>query len=204
MREAHFIDKNKSKWLNIENNLKNKSNIHPDILSNNYIEITNDLAYAQTYYPRSKTKEYLNELALFAHQTLYQDKKLDQNQLIQFFTYKVPLALYHNRRMLLISFLIFTFFTLVGVLSSVYDPEFIRHILSDQYVDMSIENIRKGDPAAVYKGGDDLGSAIGITINNIKVAFYAFALGLFFSIITDISMVPCIQIPVIAFASTPS
>ena len=108
MREAHFIDKNKSKWLNIEKNLKNKSNIHPDILSNNYIEITNDLAYAQTYYSKSKTKDYLNELALFAHQTLYKDKKIDQNMLIEFFKYKAPKAIFHNRKMLLYSFLIFT------------------------------------------------------------------------------------------------
>ena len=71
MREAHFIDKNKTKWLDIEKNLKNKSKIHPDILSKNYIEIINDLAYAQTYYPKSKTKDYLNELALFAHQSIY-------------------------------------------------------------------------------------------------------------------------------------
>jgi len=182
MREAHFIDKNKSKWLNIEQNLKNKSNIHPDILSNNYIEITNDLAYAQTYYPTSKTKDYLNELALFAHQTLYKDRKIDQNQLLTFFTYKVPKALYHNRKMLLIAFLIFAFFTLVGLLSSMYDVNFVRQILGNQYVEMSLENIKKGDPAAVYKGGSEIGSFLGITINNIKVAFLAFAFGIFFSL----------------------
>lgn len=182
MREAHFIDKNKSKWLDIEQNLKNKSKIHPDILANNYIEITNDLAYAQTYYPKSKTKDYLNELALFAHQILYRDKKIDQNQLIDFVVNKVPKAVYINRKMLLFSFIIFSFFTLIGILSSIYDDNFIRQILGNEYVDMSLENIRKGDPAAVYKGGDEIGSAIGITINNIKVAFYAFTLGIFFNI----------------------
>lgn len=182
MREAHFIDKNKTKWLNIEKNLKNKSDIHPDILSNNYIEITNDLAYAQTYYPKSKTKDYLNELALFAHQTLYKDKKLDQNQFIEFIFYKVPKAVFNNRKSLLFALLIFTFFTLVGILSSIYDMDFTSQILGDSYVNMSLENIKKGDPAAVYKGGSELGSFLGITINNIKVAFFAFTLGIFFSI----------------------
>ncbi|MBF0597117.1 stage II sporulation protein M [Faecalibacter sp. WQ 117] len=182
MREAHFIDKNKSKWLNIENNLKNKSKIHPDILSNNYIEITNDLAYAQTYYPQSKTKAYLNELALFAHQSLYKDKKIDQNQLIDFFLYKVPKSVYTNRKMLLISFIVFSFFILIGLISSIYDVNFVRQILGNEYVNMSLENIKKGDPAAVYKGGNELGSFLGITINNILVAFYAFAFGIFFSI----------------------
>ena len=182
MREAHFIDKNKSKWLDIERNLKNKKDIHPDILSNNYIEITNDLAYAQTYYPKSKTKDYLNELALFAHQTLYRDKKLDQNQLLDFLLIKAPKAIYHNRKMLLISFVIFAFFTIIGALSSAYDVNFVRQILGNDYVDMSLKNIAKGDPAAVYKGGSDIGSSIGITINNIRVAFLAFALGIFFSV----------------------
>ena len=182
MREAHFIDKNKTKWLDIEKNLKNKSKIHPDILSNNYIEIINDLAYAQTYYPKSKTKDYLNELALFAHQSIYKDKKLDKNQLLEFILYKVPKAVYQNRKMLLFSFIVFSFFTLIGLLSSIYDLNFVRQILGDEYVEMSLANIKKGDPAAVYKGGNEFGSALGITINNIQVAFYAFTLGIFFSI----------------------
>ena len=184
MREAHFIDKNKSKWLDIETNLKNKSTIHPDILSNNYVELTNDLAYAQTYYPNSKTKDYLNELALFAHQTLYKDRKMDQNQLIEFFKYKAPKAIYINRKMLLYAFLIFGFFTLIGLLSSAYDVNFVRQILGNQYVDESIANIKKGDPAAIYKGGSTIGSAIGITLNNIGVAFSAFASGIFFGLRT--------------------
>ena len=182
MREAHFIDKNKTKWLDIEKNLKNKSKIHPDILSNNYIEIINDLAYAQTYYPKSKTKDYLNELALFAHQSIYKDKKLDKNLLLEFILYKVPKAVYQNRKMLLFSFIVFSFFTLIGLLSSIYDLNFVRQILGDEYVEMSLANIKKGDPAAVYKGGNEFGSALGITINNIQVAFYAFTLGIFFSI----------------------
>lgn len=33
MREAHFIDKNKAKWSDIEHNLKNKIDVHPDILA---------------------------------------------------------------------------------------------------------------------------------------------------------------------------
>ncbi len=182
MREAHFIDKNKNKWLEIEANLKNKTKINPDILASNYIEITNDLAYAQTYYPKSKTKDYLNELTLFAHQSIYKDQKIDQNLLLDFVLYKVPKAAYLNRKMLLFSFIVFTFFTLIGLLSSIYDINFVRQILGNEYVEMSLDNIKKGDPAAVYKGSSEIGSSIGITINNIKVAFYAFVSGLFFSV----------------------
>jgi uncharacterized membrane protein SpoIIM required for sporulation len=47
---------------------------------------------------------------------------------------------------------------------------------------MTIENIEKGEPMAVYKGGSKIGTFLGITINNIRVAIIAFALGVFFSI----------------------
>jgi len=57
MREASFIERNKEKWILIENNLRNKINVDPDVLASDYIELTNDLAYAQTFYPRSKTKD---------------------------------------------------------------------------------------------------------------------------------------------------
>ncbi len=182
MREAHFIDKNKAIWSEIEYNLKNKLNVDPDILANNYIKITNDLAFAQSYYPKSKTKEYLNELALFAHQSIYKDQRTSSNKFVQFFKEDVPNVVYKNRKFLLYSFLIFSLAVLIGVLSSHFDPDFTRLILGDDYVDETLANIKKGDPAAIYKSGSEAGSTLAITINNIKVAFYAFALGLFFSI----------------------
>lgn len=182
MREAHFIDKNKAKWSDIEHNLKNKIDVHPDILAKNYIEITNDLAFAQTYYPKSKTKDYLNELALFAHQSIYKDQRTSGNQFVQFFKEDVPNVVYKNHKMLLYSFLIFALAVLIGLLSSHFDPDFTRLILGNQYVDETLMNIKKGDPAAIYKSGSQTGSTLAITLNNIKVAFLAFTLGLFFSI----------------------
>src|SRR5699024_7456103 len=44
------------------------------------------------------------------------------------------------------------------------------------------ENIANGDPAAIYSSGGRLGGFLAITINNIRVAFLAFALGVFFSV----------------------
>ncbi len=84
--------------------------------------------------------------------------------------------------MLLYSFLIFALAVLIGVLSSHFDPDFTRLILGNQYVDETLMNIKKGDPAAIYKSGSQTGSTLAITINNIRVAFLAFTLGLFFSI----------------------
>lgn len=182
MREAAFVERNKEKWSIIEHNLKNKLDIHPDILASNYIELTNDLAYAQTFYPYSKTKEYLNELSLFAHQSIYRDQKASKNQFLHFFKYDVPKAVYEARKPLLYSFLIFVFFVLIGWMSSHYDMNFVRLILGNHYVDETLVNIKNGDPAAIYKSDGELGMSLGITMNNIRVAFLAFILGIFFSL----------------------
>ena len=182
MREASFVERNKEKWLVIEHNLKNKLKVNPDVLAVNYIELTNDLAYAQTFYPQSKTKEYLNELSIYAHQSIYKDQKSSNNQFVHFFKYEIPKAVYLSRRPLFYSLLIFSLAVLIGIVSAKYDPNFVRLILGDGYVDTTIENIKSGNPAAIYASGSEVGSALMITVNNIKVAFYAFALGIFFSV----------------------
>lgn len=182
MREASFIDKNKDKWILIESNLRNKMNVAPDLLASNYIELTNDLAYAQTFYPSSKTKDYLNELAILAHQQLYRDQKSSENQIWRFIGHDVPEAIWAIRKPMLYSLLIFCFAIAIGFFSAHYDLDFVRLILGDYYVDMSIKNIESGDPAGVYAGGSEVGSALAITINNVRVAFLAFAYGIFYSI----------------------
>jgi len=182
MREASFVERNKEKWTLIENNLSINMQVDPDELASNYIELTNDLAYAQTFYPESKVKAYLNELAVTVHQKIYKDQKASNNKFKSFITEEIPQAIWSIRRPLLYSFLIFVLASVIGFVSSVYDMDFIRLILGDYYVDSTIESIKAGDPAAVYEKGSNFGSAIWITINNVRVAFMAFAAGLFFSV----------------------
>ncbi|HLS71614.1 MAG TPA: stage II sporulation protein M [Chitinophagaceae bacterium] len=183
MREAAFIEQNKEKWLEIEKSIKNKNIIDPEILANYYIELTNDLAYAQTFYPKSKIEEYLNLLTSSAHQSIYTDKRNSKNQIIWFFKEHIPLTIYESRKYILYSFLIFFISILIGLVSSKHDnADFVRLILGDSYVNTTINNIANGDPAAIYASGGALGSSIAITINNIKVAFFAFALGIFLSV----------------------
>jgi len=182
MREASFIERNKEKWMVVERNLKNRVGTDPDVLASNYIELTNDLAYAQTFYPRSKTKDYLNELSILAHQLLYRDQKSSQGQLARFFARDVPEAVWVIRRQLVYSLLIFLLAIGIGIVSSHYDMDFVRLILGNGYVDMSIANIEDGNPAGVYGDGSAIGSSLAITINNVRVAFLAFVFGVFFSV----------------------
>lgn len=182
MREASFVQRNKEKWSEIEIHLKNKLSTNPDELAEDYLQLTNDLAYARTFYPKSKTKEYLNELAIYAHQSIYKDQKNSKSQFLRFFLLDVPQAVYEIRRPILYSLLITLLATIIGAVSAHYDTNFVRLILGDAYVDQTIQNIKAGNPAAIYASGETVGSFLAITINNIRVAFTAFAFGIFFSV----------------------
>lgn len=179
MREVYFIKQNKEKWLGIEQVVQGKIKKNPDDLSSLYINLVNDLSFAQTYYPKSNTTVYLNHLSSQIFQKIYKTKRVEENRLIYFFKTEVPLIVYENRRYLIYSFLFFIFFMLIGVLSAVYDKDFANLILSEGYVNMTIENIKNGNAVGVYQDGSTWGSTIGITFNNIIVGAKLYIYGIF-------------------------
>ena len=195
MREVAFIKQNKEKWLEFEQAIFGKSNKNPDELANLYIHLVNDLAYAQTYYAKSKTITYLNYLASQTYQKIYKTKREDKNRLLYFFKTEVPLILYQYKRYILYSFLFFIILTSIGVVSALNEDTFVRLILGDDYVNMSLENIENGNPVAVYKSGSNWGSYIGITWNNLKVGALSYFMGIFIGIGTFmIFMENCIML----------
>ena len=177
MREAAFVKQNKDKWLTFESVLSNNMAITPDELSSLYIEITDHLSYAKTFYPNSNTEAYLNGLASSAHQKIYKTKKESKNRLLTFFTHEFPLLFHQHHRELLVAFLSFTLFVVIGAFSAANEGDFVRSFLGDGYVNMTIENIEKGDPMGVYKEQGEFNMFLGITLNNIKVALMAFGYG---------------------------
>ncbi|WGK64272.1 stage II sporulation protein M [Croceiramulus getboli] len=182
MREAAFVKQNKHKWLQFENVLLKNERIGPDALSDLYIEVTDHLSYAKTFYPNSKTHQYLNHLASQSHLKIYKTKRESTKRFVTFFTQEFPLLFYRYQRQLLVAFLVFLLFTLVGAYSAASDGSFVRMILGDAYVNMTLENIEEGDPMAVYKKAGEMDMFLGITINNIRVSLYAFTLGVLFGI----------------------
>ncbi len=180
MKEITFLKQNAGKWKQYEAMTAEKSGT-PKELSDLFIEITDDLAYAQTQYPISKSTQYLNDLAAISHQEIYQNKREDRSQILKFWKYDLPLIIGKHQKMLLLSFIIFLVTCALGWVSAKYDDDYVRLILGDDYVDMTIENIEKGDPLAVYKDEGQMDMFVSITINNIRVSFYAYIMGLFFS-----------------------
>lgn len=179
MREVAFIKQNKEKWLEFEQAIFGKAKKNPDELASLYVQLINDLSFAQTYYPKSKTVVYLNHLASITYQKIYKTKREETNRIVRFFKTEVPLIVYQNRRYMLYAFALFFVFTFIGVLSAAKDDTFVRLIMGDDYVNMTLENIEKGNPVAVYKSGSNWGSAIGITLNNLRVGATSFVLGIF-------------------------
>ena len=188
MKETKFIADNIEKWEKFEDNIKAKRK-NPEEISKLYVEVTDDLAYSQTFYKNRSIRLYLNGVAQVLFNEIYHNKKIGINAFYEFWKIKLPVIMYQVRRELLIAFLLFAVCTGIGILSSIYQPDFARFILGDAYVEMTIANINNDDPMAVYKSMNEVDMFLGITLNNIRVAFFTFLLGIFMAVGTVIIMV---------------
>ncbi len=195
MREVAFIKQNKEKWLDFEQAIFGKSIKNPDEMASLYIHLVNDLSYAQTYYPKSKTVVYLNYLASQIYQKIYKTKREEKNRFVYFYKTEVPLLVYQYKRYLLYAFVLFFACVGIGVISAKYDDNFVRLILGDYYVNMTLDNIKDGNPVAVYKSGSNWGSFIGITLNNLFVGLKCYIYGIFGGIGTFVVLIQnCIML----------
>jgi len=186
VKEFTFIRSNIDKWQKAEIVVDNADNVTPDRLAEVYVDLTSDLAFAQTHYPNSEITVYLNNICSDLHYKIYRTKREKWSRLITFWTHEVPLVMYENRRLLLLSFVVFLFSIFVGALSQYLDPEFSRTVLGDGYVDMTIYNIEKGRPVDVYNMDDETPMFLSITLNNIYVSFLMFVSGIFTSVMSAV------------------
>lgn len=177
MREGQFIKRNKARWDSYQQETED-----PDEMAKRFTYLVDDLAYAKTNYPFSKIVKYINGLAATIYLSIYRNKKEKSNRLARFFKTELPLILYSNRRVLLFAFLFFITFMAIGIFSAWQDPSFVRGVLGDSYVNMTEDNIARGDPFGVYKDDDALLMFLQIAWNNIKVSFLCFTLGIFCSV----------------------
>lgn len=177
MKEAVFVKRNTEKWQEYESTPAHD----PDRLTERFIELTDDLSYARTFYPKSTVTRYLNGVAAQFHQKLYANRREDRNRIAAFWKYELPLLMFESRFKLLYSFLFFFGACILGWMSAAHDDTYVRLIMGDAYVNQTLENIKNGDPLAIYGGTGQADMFMQITVNNIKVSFVAFALGSFFS-----------------------
>jgi uncharacterized membrane protein SpoIIM required for sporulation len=183
MRETAFLKQNEKKWKEFESLLHaQKGMVPPDKIAELFIEVTDDLSYARTHYPQSTTTQYLNGLAGQLHQVIVRNKKVKSNTFWQFWSRELPAIMFESRFKLLYAFTIFMVAIAIGAISTNYDINFVRLILGDNYVDYTIKNIENGRPLGIYATEGEVDMFLSITINNIKVSFFAFVAGLFLSV----------------------
>ncbi|HMJ68308.1 MAG TPA: stage II sporulation protein M [Cyclobacteriaceae bacterium] len=181
MKETRFIAQNKEKWLESEN-LLTQERKEPEKLSNLFTQVIDDLSYSRTYYPNRSIRVYLNKIAREYFSIIYSRPRDRKNAFRLFWFDELPQIVIHCRRELIVSFLFFSLSMAIGVFSSMKDPQFTSSILGDGYVAMTKANIEKGDPMAVYKSGNEVNMFLGITLNNLMVAFRTYVFGIFLSI----------------------
>ncbi len=177
MREALFVKQSSERWKEYEN----LSNADPDTLADSFIQITDDLAYARTFFPKSNTTQYLNGIAATFHQSIYKNRKEKTNRFFTFWKQELPLIFFEQRKIILYSLVFFLVFCMMGAVSAKYDNAFLRLILGDGYVNMTNENIAKGDPFGVYKQEGQFYMFFSIAIHNISVELLMFVMGIVFS-----------------------
>jgi uncharacterized membrane protein SpoIIM required for sporulation len=178
VREGLFIKKNIDKWKQYQYNPAND----PDEMAGQFTELVNDLGYAKTFYPHSRVTQYLNGLSSRIYLGIYRNKKEESSRILRFWKTELPLVVRRYRREILYSFIIFTLFAVLAAFSAAHDEGFVRGVLGDRYVDMTEDNIAKGDPFGVYKQDNPMSMFLYIVVNNVQVAFMIFISGFLVSI----------------------
>lgn len=186
LKETSFIEQNKQKWNRFEQLYESKSH-DPEELSDLYMDITDDLSYAQTFYHRRTVRVYLNQLAQKVYTGVHKQKGESLRKFLTVWKTSLPLEIYRARKSLLVALIAFMVYTLIGVVTTHLDPDFARLVLGDGYIELTNENIAKGNPLAIYGMAESqLQMFMDITTNNMKVAFLTFFLGFFFTLGTHL------------------
>ena len=137
MREALFIKQHKDKWLKSQHTPAEDA----DETAGAFTQLVDDLSYAKTFYPHSRVTRYLNARASQSYMNIYQSRKEERSRITEFWKYTVPLTVRRHHGVLLFCAALFITFFITGFYSSQHDETFVREMLSDNYVNMTEENI---------------------------------------------------------------
>lgn len=187
MKETSFIKQNINKWTAYEGEIQKKKK-DPTLVSRLFVQITDDLSYAQTFYKNRSVRVYLNGIAQLLFNDINKGKRIKFSSFVEFWKIDLPVIMYKVRYELLFSFTFFMVCVGIGIITSAHEPDFARKVMGDSYIDMTLENIKSNDAMAVYKQRYKAYSFMYITINNIKVAFITFVFGILFGVGTLISL----------------
>lgn len=188
MKETSFIKQNKQKWYKFEQ-MYQQNRRDPDELSRLFIELTDDLSYARTHYPKRSVRVYLNGLAQKVYDRLYRKRRESFRRVGRFWTRSLPLEMYRAKGAMLTAFIVMAIGFVIGWISTIDDPYFLDIIAGDGRVAYEEECIADNKPISVYQTQDESSMFFELVTNNMRVAFTAFVLGILISVGTGFFMV---------------
>jgi uncharacterized membrane protein SpoIIM required for sporulation len=184
LREGLFIKKNKDRWEKVQQ----ENTEDADEVATQFVQLVDDLAYAKTFYPTSRVTHYINSLASRIYLNIYKNRKEESNRLYRFWRYDVPQTIHKHSILILVALAIFFVFFSVGFFSASREPGFVAEVLGEGYVNMTEDNIEKGNPFGVYQDANSFLMFFRIMINNILVSFIYFFKGIALGIPSLVSL----------------
>src|ERR1700740_2740970 len=106
MKESLFIKQNTQKWNELEKHLQSDQK-DPDKLSDLFIQVSDDLSYARTFYPNRSVRLYLNNLVQKVHSSIYKSRRSRWSDIVFFWKEELPKVVWESRKELTISFTVF-------------------------------------------------------------------------------------------------
>ena len=147
-----------------------------------YREVAADLARARTYRADPSTLARLERLVVSGHNALYRDERNSINRIWQVVMRECPAAVVQARRYVLIAFLAFAVPAVAGFLLLKERPALADELLPDVMLERAqagASRIGQGKGYVEVEARQRPMIASSIITNNITVAFYCFAGGIF-------------------------
>ncbi len=163
---------------------------NPDELTKLFVEITDDLSYSRTFYNKRSVRVYLNYLSQLVFLKVNKNKKVKISKFLRFFTFGLPIEFARSWKPMLLSLLVFFGALMVGILSTANDIEYATEIFGSRYIELTNENIKNGDPMAIYhQNGNSAWSSFRLTQHNTRIAAFTYTSGVFCGIPPIIIMI---------------
>jgi uncharacterized membrane protein SpoIIM required for sporulation len=178
-----FINERKTAWQRLEELLKlvdrmSLRRLHREEvreLGRIYRRTASDLAIARAESRDPRLINYLNSVVIRAHGRIYRAETQGLRRISRFFTHEFPSTFRRTSRYSAVAFGVFLLFGAAAFLGTRYDPEFSEFAgVSAQFRELKIN--RQVHWWEDLNDANQIGSSR-IFTNNIRVTFYAFALG---------------------------
>lgn len=147
-----------------------------------YREVAADLARARTYGAPPQVRGRLERLVAAGHNVLYRDERHSGRRAWQFLMQECPAGIIEARRVVLLAFLLFTLPALAGYQLLRERPALAEELLPPVMLERAEAGVAREREGRGYYEAEEQARpfmASAIMTNNIGVAFYCFAGGIF-------------------------